>query len=119
MHYDYLIVGAGLVVYYLSFGVFYDEDTLLLTGFGKKPRSWKFCQIRSQKLYMIQGGSVVVELHMDDGNTVSVQTRSMEGTYPFLDHAFSAWCRQKGICPETCEFHDPSNSKWFPDTEEK
>ena len=113
-----LIVGAGLILYYLSYGVFYDEDTMLVTGFGKKKQTWKFSQIQSQKLYLIQGGSVVVELHMEDGKTISVQTRSMEGTYPFLDHAFAAWCRQKGLDPETCDFHDPANSKWFPTVED-
>ena len=113
-----LLMGAGLIVYYLSYGVFYDEDTLLLTSFGKKNQSWEFSQIQGQKLYLIQGGSVVVELHMDDGKTVSVQTRNTEGAYPFLDHAFSAWCRQKGLDPETCDFHDPANSKWFPTVED-
>lgn len=113
-----LLLAIGLLAYYLSYGVFYDDESLLLTRPGKKSRSWKFSQIRGQKLYMIQGGSVVVELHMDDGETVSVQTRNMEGTYPFLDHAFSVWCRQKGLDPETCEFHDPANSKWFPTVED-
>lgn len=112
-----LLIGAGLIAYYLSFGIFYDADTLLLTGFGKKDQVWQFRDIQGQKLYLIQGGSVVVELHMADGRTVNLQS-TMEGTYPFLDHAFSAWCRQKGLDPEQCGFHDPSNSMWFPTVED-
>lgn len=112
-----LLIGIGLIVYYLSFGIFYDEDTMLITGFGRKDREYHFRDIQGQKLYMVQGGSTVVELHMADGRTVNLQS-TMEGTYPFLDHAFSAWCRQKGIDEESCEFHDPANSLWFPTVEE-
>ena len=112
-----LLVGIGLITYYLTFGVFYDEDTLLITTFGKKSTSYDFKDIKGQKLYLIQGGSVVIELHMTDGRAVSIQS-PMEGAYPFLDHAFSAWCRQKGIDPGSCEFHDPANSLWFPNVED-
>ena len=112
-----LIVGIGLITYYMTFGVFYDEDTLLITTFGKKSTAYEFSRIKGQKLYLIQGGSVVIELHMEDGRTVSIQS-GMEGAYPFLDHAFNAWCRQKGIESGSCAFHDPANSLWFPNVED-
>ena len=83
-----LLVGIGLIVFYLSFGIFYDGDTMLLTGFGKKDKVYRFREIKGQKLYLIQGGTVVVELHMEDGRTINVQTGTMEGAYSFLDHAF-------------------------------
>ena len=112
-----LIIGVGLIVYYLTFGIFYDEDTFILSTFGKKSEVYQFRDIRMQQLYIIQGGSVVIELHMGDGRSVSLQS-GMEGTYPFLDHAFAAWCRQTGRDPESCAFHDPSKSLWFPTEEE-
>lgn len=112
-----LIVGIGLIGYYLCFAVFYDEETMLVTAFGKKSTTYRFEDIVGQKLYLIQGGSIVVELHMSGGKTVSIQS-GMEGAYPFLDHAFSAWCRQKGIDANACDFHDPSNSLWFPTVED-
>ena len=108
-----LLMGAGLITYYLTFGVFYDEDTFLLTTFGKKSRVYRYSDIVHQQLYIVQGGNVVIELHLTDKNAVSVQS-TMEGTYPFLDHAFAAWCRQTGRDPESCDFHDPSQSLWFP-----
>ena len=108
-----LLMGAGLITYYLTFGVFYDEDTFLLTTFGKKSKVYRYSDIVHQQLYIVQGGNVVIELHLTDKNAVSVQS-TMEGTYPFLDHAFAAWCRQTGRDPESCEFHDPSQSLWFP-----
>lgn len=108
-----LLMGAGLITYYMTFGIFYDADSFILTTFGKKSTVYSFSDIQEQKLYVVQGGSVIVELHMTDGRVVSLQS-TMEGTYPFLDHAFAAWCRQTGRNPEDCDFHDPSNSLWFP-----
>lgn len=107
------LMGAGLITYYLTFGVFYDDESFLLTTFGKKTVEYRFEDIVSQRLYIVQGGNVIVELHLKDKRAVSLQS-GMEGVYPFLDHAFSAWCRQTGRDPENCDFHDPSNSLWFP-----
>ena len=70
-----------------------------------------------QKLYLIQGGSIVVALHMADGSAVSVQS-SFDGVYPFLDTAFAGWCLQTGRDPQSCDFHDPSQSLWFPTVED-
>ena len=65
----------------------------------------------------MQGGNIIVELHMDDGTTVSLQS-AMEGINPFLDTAFAAWCLQTGRDPQSCDFHDPSQSLWFPTVED-
>ena len=112
-----LIVGIGLCVYHLSFGIFYDEDAFVYTSFGKKETTYRYSDILTQKLYVITGGSLIVELHMADGKAVGIQT-TMNGAYPFLDAAFAAWCRQKGIVPESCTFHAPENHLWFPQEEE-
>ena len=111
-----LLLGVCLCIYHLSFGIFYDEDSFVHTTFGKKDVTYRYSDILGQKLYVITGGSIVVELHMEDGSVVSVQT-SMEGAYAFLDHAFFRWCCQKGLTPEECTFHDPANSLWFPGEE--
>ena len=112
-----LLMGLGLAVYYLSFGVFYDGETFLLSRFGKKELAYRFSDIQGQKLYLVQGGNVIIELHMADGGTVSLQS-TMDGVYPFLDTAFAAWCLQTGRDPQNCDFHDPSQSLWFPTVEE-
>ena len=112
-----LLMGICLAVYYLSFGVFYDGETFLLSRFGKKDITYRFDQIQGQKLYLVQGGNVIIELHMTDGNTVSLQS-TMDGVYPFLDTAFAAWCLQTGRDPQSCDFHDPSQSLWFPTVED-
>ena len=112
-----LLMGICLAVYYLSFGVFYDGETFLLSRFGKKEVTYRFSEIKGQKLYLVQGGNVIIELHMADGGTVSLQS-TMDGVYPFLDTAFAAWCMQTGQDPQSCDFHDPSQSLWFPTVEE-
>ena len=112
-----LLMGIALAGYYLSFGIFYDGESLLLSRFGKKDVIYYYKDIVGQKLYLIQGGNIVVELHMTDGKSVSVQS-SFEGIYSFLDTAFAGWCLQTGRDPMTCDFHDPSQSLWFPTVEE-
>lgn len=112
-----LVTGIGLAVYYLSFGIFYDGESFLYSTFGKKSVTYYYKDIREQKLYQIQGGSTVVELHMADGSAVSLQS-TMDGVFPFLDTAFAGWCMQTGRDPQTCDFYDPSNSWWFPHEEE-
>ena len=112
-----LALGIALIVYYLSFGIFYDGETMLVCAFGKKDREYFFREIQGQKLYLIQGGNIMVELHMSDGSAVSLQS-SMDGIYTFLDTAFAGWCMQKGIEPQSCTFHDPSQSLWFPTVED-
>jgi len=112
-----LLMGVALAGYYLSFGIFYDGESLLLQSFGKKDAIHYYKDIVGQKLYLIQGGNIVVELHMADGSAVSVQS-SFDGVYPFLDTAFAGWCLQTGRDPQHCDFHDPSQSLWFPTVEE-
>ena len=112
-----LLMGIAMAVYYLSFGIFYDGETLLLQRFGKKDVTYYYKDIVGQKLYLIQGGNILLELHMRDGSTVSVQS-AFDGVYPFLDTAFAAWCLQTGRDPQACDFHDPYQSLWFPTVEE-
>lgn len=111
-----VLAGICLVVYYMTFGVFYDEEGFLLTTFGKKTTGYRFRDIRCQQLYNASG-QTVIELYLTDGRTVLLQA-SMTGVYPFLDKAFEGWCRQRGIRAESCAFHDPGNSLWFPPMED-
>lgn len=110
-------MGAGLAVHYLSFGIFYDGESFLLSSFGKKSVAHAYREIREQKLYLLQGGSIVVELYLTDGSSVSLQS-TMDGTYAFLDTAFAGWCIQTGCDPKNCDFYDPSKHWWFPHEEE-
>ena len=112
-----LLMGVCLAVHYLSFGIFYDGESFLQSRFGRKDVTYCYRDIQGQKLYLVQGGNIIVELHMADGSAVSLQS-TMDGVYPFLDTAFAAWCRQTGRDPQSCDFHDPSQSLWFPTVED-
>ena len=112
-----LIMGICLAVYYLTHGIFYDGETFLVSSFRKEDRVYQFQDITEQKLYLVQGGSLIIELYLNDGTSVSLQS-SMDGVYLFLDTAFAGWCLQKNIDPQECHFHDPSKSWWFPHEEE-
>ena len=110
-----ILTGLGFVVWYLTFGVYYDAESFLVCAFGKEAKTYRFGQIASQQLFTASGNTVI-ELYMDDGTSVQLHG-GMEKVYPFLDHAFAAWCRQKGIRQEDCSFHAPANSCWFPPAE--
>ena len=112
-----LFLGIVMAVYYLSFGIFYDDETFLVSSFGKRSLEYRYSDIQKQQLYVVSGGSVIVELWLKNGKTLSLQS-GMEGVYPFLDHAFTAWCRQTARLPEDCAFHDPAKSWWFPHEED-
>ena len=112
-----LLMGIGLAVHYLSFGIFYDGESFLLCRFGKKSQEHRYEEIVSQKLYVLTGGSTLIELTLKDGSTVSVQS-TMEGVFPFMDTAFAGWCLETGKKMEDCGFYDPSKSWWFPHEEE-
>lgn len=111
-----IVVGICLIVYYMTFGVFYDDDTFVLTSFGKRSTTYSYGDIQAQQLYNSYG-NIVIELHMVDGRTVQLQS-AMKGVYPFLDKAFAAWLRQTGRTEADCPFYDPDNSCWFPPVED-
>lgn len=108
-----LLMGIALAVHYLSFGIFYDGESFLLCRFGRKSQEHRYEEILSQKLYVVTGGSSVIELALKDGSTVSLQS-TMDGVYPFMDTAFAGWCMQTGHEMNACDFYDPAKSWWFP-----
>ena len=111
------IVGLGLVVYYMSFGIYYDDESFVLTTFSRKSKTYAYKEIKGQKLYQVTGGSVMVELYLTDGRTAVLQS-TMKGAYPFLDTAFAGWCVQTGRNSADCPFYKPEESCWFPDMED-
>lgn len=109
-----VVTGMSLIIYYL----FYDEDTLLYSAFGRKSRVYRFEDIQGQKLYRLQGGNILVELYMADGTTLHVQPGTMDGAEAFLNYAYAGWQRQKKLSTGDCSFYDASNSIWFPTMED-
>ena len=114
-----LVLPGGILlgIYYLTHGVFYDDDSFLYTSFGNRSVSYPYGDILGQKLYVIQGGSLLVELHMAGGKTVPVQT-NMDGANAFLDKASRARMRQLGLNSHECPWFDEAKGQSFPPVEE-
>ena len=112
-----VLMGAGLVVYYMNYGVFYDQDSFIFMSLGKGNTTYYYRDIRNQQLYNNQG-HLLIELHMADGKTIQLQS-TMSGCYDFMDYAFSAWLKQTGRRQEDCPFYDPAKSCWFPPVTEE
>ena len=111
-----ILLGVGLVLYYLTVGIYYDEESFLSCGFLGKGRTFRYGQIRTQQLYT-NGGGIIIELTMENGETVQLHS-GMKDIYAFMDKAFAGWLVQTGKAKEDCPFYDPDNSRWFPSAEE-
>ena len=81
-----IMVGAGLIVYYMCTGIYYDDDSFLYTTFGKQKRVYAYSDIEKQQLFN-NAGHLLIELHMADGTSVQIQS-TMTGAIDFMDHAF-------------------------------
>lgn len=112
-----LLLGICLLIYFLSFGIYYDEESFIHSSFGRKSKTYQFGEITAQQLYA-SGSSIVIELHLSDGHTIQLQS-SMSGVGRFMDKAFDGWLKQKGLSLQDCPFHDPENSCWFPNAQEE
>lgn len=108
-------VGVGLVVYYMSFGIYYDADSFVYFSFGKKSATYRYRDIQAQQLYTSAAG-ILIELHLENGKTVQLQP-GMTGVDAFMNKAFAGWLAQNGKTLEECSFHDPEVSCWFPPVE--
>ena len=110
-----ILVGAGLVTYYMSFGVYFDEESFVWSRFGKKSMTYRYEDIAAQQLYTSAAG-VLIELHLSDGSALQLQP-GMKGVDAFIRKASCVWLQQKKLTAEECEFYDPDNSCWFPTME--
>ena len=86
-----LFLGIVMAVYYLSFGIFYDDDTFLVSSFGKRSLEYRYSDIQKQQLYVVSGGSVIVELWLKNGKTLSLQS-GMEGAFGTISTAWAHIC---------------------------
>lgn len=111
-----ILLGVCLIVYFLTFGIYYDEESFIYSSFGHKNRVYKYECIIAQQLYA-SGANMVIELHLSDGSTLQLQS-TMDGVYPFMNKAFHGWVRQNNKLIEDCKFYDPHRFSWFPDAQE-
>ena len=109
------VIGTALIIYYISFGIYYDPKGFIHGAFWKKNKLYRFSQIQCQQLFT-NGSAIIVELHMDDGRAIQLQP-AMIGASDFLDYAYERWKAEKRLSDADCAFHDTDNSCWFPPAE--
>ena len=76
----------------------------------------RYEEIVGQKLYVVQGGSIVAELYLRTA-PLSVCNPPWTGV-SLSGHRLCRLVPPDGGDPESCDFHDPSKSLWFPPVEE-
>lgn len=112
-----LVMCAGFEAYYLSFGIYYDDESFIYSTFGKPSVTYRYADIDAQQLYVTTGGGILVDLYMSDGKSVGLQS-TMQGVYDFLDKACHARFRQLGINSAECPWFNERESCWFPPKED-
>ena len=108
-----LAMGVFLLVNFFRFAIFYDDDGFTYMTLTKKARSYRYDDIRAQESFLAKSGwnsTLYVA-----GDEVPL-TAAMQGVDKFLNKAFFAWCRQKGIDPDTVE-NNPTMLVFFPGLE--
>lgn len=112
-----ILLGLCLVIYFLTFGIYYDDDSFVYAAFGRKNKVYRYECIESQQLYA-SGANLVIELHLSDGHSIQLQS-TMDGVNPFMNKAFHGWLRQMGKTVEECKYYDPRKYSWFPNAQEE
>lgn len=106
-----LALGVFLLVQYLSFAVYYDEDGFVYKSLGRRAKPYAYGDIRGQKSILSRSG-VVSSLYV--GEDELQLTSSMKGLNEFLKFAFRRWCEETGTDPEIVE-NNPQYLTYFPE----
>lgn len=109
-----LAMGVFLLFNFFRVGIFYDEEGFTYRALTKKARSYRYDEITAQQTFLAKSGWNST-LYMTDGEVPL--TAAMQGVDRFLNKAFFAWCRQKGIDPDTVE-NNPTMLVFFPEPEQ-
>lgn len=109
----FLAVAVWSAVYYCTTGITYDDETFTFRR-GKVRQTFRFDQIRGQRSDVTMKIKCLV-LCVEDKDVVLYS--NMQGYTPFLTQAYERWCRAKGLDPEQQDWHDPADTRWFPDEE--
>ena len=96
-------------------GIFFDEEGFTYRTLTKKARSYRYDQITAQESFLARSGWNSTLYVAGDEVPLSA---AMQGVDKFLNKAFFAWCRQKGIDPDTVE-NNPTMLVFFPPLEQE
>ena len=106
-----LVMGVYLLVNFFWFGIYYDKEGFTYRALGKKSRTYRYEEITGQRAFVAKSGWNS-NLYAR-GEEIQLYA-AMQGLSDFLNKAFFAWCRAKGIDPDTVE-NNPHELVFFPD----
>lgn len=109
-----MVMGSYMVVNYIRFGIFYDEDGFEFRTLTKKARHYRYADITGQRSFLARSGlntSLIVA-----GDEIPLNG-AMNGLPEFMSHAFFAWCRETDRNPDEQEY-DPTTLRYFPQPED-
>ena len=109
-----LVIGVYLLVNFFWTGIFYDDEGFTYRVFPRKAVRISYGQIRGQRSFVAKSGW---NSNLDTEQGEVQLYAAMQGLSGFLNKAFFAWCREKGIDPDTVE-NDPHNLIFFPEPQE-
>ena len=109
-----LAIGLYLLVNFFWTGISYDEDGFTYRTFPKKAKRYRYSDITGQRTFVAKNGWNAA-LYVK-GDEIQLYA-AMQGLPDFMNNAFFAWCRQKGIDPDTVR-NDPHMLIFFPDPED-
>ena len=110
-----IVLGLILLVSYLSFAIYYDDEGFVYKDLRRKKTAYHYSQIKGQRSVMTRSGINSILFVADD--EINVYS-TMQNLNAFLNKAFYKWCAVKNIDPASVE-NNPRMFTWFPDPEKK
>lgn len=109
-----LVIGLFLLANFFSTAVVYDETGFTYRTLLTKSKSYRYSDITAQRSFLARSG-IHVSLYAN-GDEIQLY-QAMQGLDSFLHTAFFAWCRERGIDPDTVDY-DPRVFRYFPELPE-
>lgn len=107
----FLAVAVYALVYYRSTEITYNKTSFVFHR-GKQKARFHFADIVGQRADVTRKTKCLVLCIGDDQVVVY---SNMQGYRRFLTQAYESWCQAKGLDPAAQPWHDPADTRWFPD----
>jgi len=105
------LIGAYVLVSFLRFGIFYDDDGFTYRTLTRAAKTYHYADITGQRSFVAKSG-LNTTLYVD-GDEIPLNG-SMQGVTDFLRKAFYVWCRERGLDPDAMQT-DPATLTYFPE----
>ena len=108
-----ILMGGLLLFNFFRTALFYSEENFEFRSLTGSIGPFRYEDITGQRSFLSRGGIQVI-LYAN-GKEIQLY-QAMQGLDSFLNTAFFAWCKAKGIDPDTVDY-DPRTLRYFPEPE--